>query len=46
VKTLFIEPSSPWENGYNESFNDKPGDERLNREELFTLKEAKIVVVN
>ncbi len=32
VKTLFIEPGSPWENGYNESFNGKLRDELLNRE--------------
>jgi putative transposase len=25
VKTLFIQPGSPWENGYNESFNGKQG---------------------
>jgi putative transposase len=43
VKTLFIEPGSPWENGYNESFNGKFRDELLNRELFFTLKEAKIV---
>ena len=30
VKTLFIEPGSPWENGYNESFNGKLRDELLN----------------
>jgi putative transposase len=44
VKTLFIEPGSPWENGYNESFNGKLRDEVLNREVFFTLKEAKIVI--
>ena len=32
VKTLFIEPGSPWENGYIESFNSKLGDELLNGE--------------
>jgi transposase InsO family protein len=32
VKTLYIEPGSPWENGYNESFNGKFRDELLNRE--------------
>ena len=32
VKTLFIEPGSPWENGYNESFNGTLGDEVLKRE--------------
>jgi len=44
VKTLFIEPGSPWENGYNESFNGKLRDEVLNREVFSTLKEAKVVI--
>ncbi|MCX5752255.1 MAG: IS3 family transposase [Candidatus Krumholzibacteria bacterium] len=44
VKTLFIEPGSPWENGYNESFNGKLRDELLNREILYTLWEAKVLV--
>ena len=35
VKTLFIQQGSPWENGYNESFNGKLRDELLNRE-IFT----------
>jgi putative transposase len=38
VKTLFIEPGSPWENGYNESFNGKLRDEVLNREVFYTLQ--------
>ena len=42
VKTLFIEPGSPWENGYNESFNGKLRDELLNGEFFYTLKEARI----
>ena len=46
MKTLFIEPGSPWENGYNESFNGKLRNELLNRELLFTLKEAQIVIEN
>lgn len=46
VKTLFIEPGSPWENGYNESFNGKLRDEVLNREIFSTLKEAKTVIEN
>lgn len=42
VKTLFIEPGSPWENGYIESFNGKMRDELLNRE-MFTIStEAKV----
>jgi len=42
--TLFIEPGSPWENGYNESFNGKLRDELLNGEIFYTLKEAKILI--
>lgn len=44
VKTLYIEPGSPWENGYNESFNGKLRDECLNGEIFFTLKEAKVLI--
>jgi putative transposase len=44
VRTLFIEPSSPWENGYNESFNGKLRDELLNGELFYTLKEAKVLI--
>ena len=44
VKTLFIEPGSPWENGYNESFNGKLRDELLNMEIFYTLKEAKVLI--
>ena len=44
VKTLFIEPGSPWENGYVESFNGKLRDELLNREIFTTLIEAKILI--
>ncbi len=44
VTTLFIEPGSPWENGYVESFIGKMRDELLNREVLDTLNEAKVVV--
>jgi putative transposase len=44
VKTLFIEPGSPWENGYIESFNGKLRDELLNREVFTTLMEAKILI--
>jgi transposase InsO family protein len=43
IKTLFIEPGSPWENGYNESFNGKLRDELLNREVFYILKEAQIL---
>jgi transposase InsO family protein len=44
VKTLFIEPGSPWENGYIESFNGKLRDELLNREMFTTLTEAKVLM--
>ena len=44
VKTLYIEPGSPWENGYNESFNSKLRDEILNTEIFYTLKEAKVLI--
>ena len=44
VKTLFIEPGSPWENGYNESFNGKLRDELLDREIFYTLEEAQVLV--
>jgi transposase InsO family protein len=44
VKTLFIEPGSPWENGYIESFNGKLRDELLNRELFTTLKEAQVLI--
>ena len=44
VKTLFIEPGSPWENGYVESFNGKFRDELLNGEIFDTVTEAKILI--
>ena len=40
-KTAFIEPGSPWENGYVESFNGKLRDELLNAEVFNTLLEAR-----
>lgn len=46
VRTLFIEPGSPWENGYIESFNGKLRDELLNREIFTTLFEAKVLIEN
>jgi putative transposase len=42
--TLYIEPGSPWENAYVESFNGKLEDELLDREQFETLKEAKVLV--
>ena len=44
AKTLFIEPGSPWENGYNESFNGKLRDELLNGEIFYTLREAQVLI--
>ncbi len=44
VKTLYIEPGSPWENGYVESFNGKLRDELLEREIFDTLWEAKVLI--
>ncbi len=44
VTTLFIEPGSPWENGYIESFSGKLRDELLDREIFTTLVEAKILI--
>ena len=41
VKPLYIEPGSPWENGYVESFNGKLRDELLNIEEFMNLAEAR-----
>jgi len=46
VKTLYIEPGSPWENGYIESFNGKLRDELLNGEIFTTLLEAKVLTEN
>jgi transposase InsO family protein len=40
----YIEPGSPWENGYCESFNAKLRDELLNGEIFYTLAEAKVVI--
>ena len=44
VTTLFVEPGSPWENGYVESFNGKLRDELLNGELFYSLKEAQILI--
>ena len=46
VKTLYIEPGSPWENGYIESFNGKLRDELLNVEIFTTLFEAQVLIEN
>lgn len=44
VKTAYIEPGSPWENGYNESFNGRLRDECLNGELFYSLKEAQVII--
>ena len=44
VQTLFIEPGSPWENGYVESFNGQLRDELLDREIFYTVTEARVVI--
>ena len=46
VRTLFIEPGSPWENGYVESFNGKLRDELFNGEIFDTLLEAQVIIEN
>ncbi len=43
-KTAYIEPGSPWENGFCESFNSKLRDELLNGELFFSLAEAQVVI--
>jgi transposase InsO family protein len=43
ARTAYIEPGSPWENGYCESFNARLRDELVNAEFFYTLKEAQIV---
>ena len=44
IKTLYIEPGSPWQNGFVESFHGRFRDECLNREQLWTLTEARVVI--
>jgi len=46
VETLYIEPGSPWENGYIESFNGKLRDGVLDREVFYSVNEAKVLVEN
>ena len=46
TRTAYIEPGSPWENGYCESFNGELRDELLNGEIFYTLKKAQIVIEN
>ena len=44
TKTAYIEPGSPWENGYCESFNSKLRDELLNLEVFSSLREAEVLI--
>jgi len=44
LKTLYIDPGSPWQNGYIESFHSRFRDECLNREWLLNLREARVVI--
>ncbi len=44
ARTAYIEPGSPWENGYCESFNAKLRDELLNGEIFYSLKEAQVII--
>jgi putative transposase len=44
AKTAYIEPGSPWENGYVESFNARLRDELLNGEIFYSLREAQIII--
>ena len=44
TKTAYIEPGSPWENGYCESFNGRMRDELLNGEVFYSLREAQILI--
>ena len=44
AKTAYIEPGSPWENGYCESFNPRLRDELLNGEVFYSLREAQILI--
>tara|TARA_B100001971_G_C18153487_1_gene517190 strand:+ start:330 stop:1169 length:840 start_codon:yes stop_codon:yes gene_type:complete len=44
IKTIYIEPGSPWQNGYIESFHSRFRDECLSREWLLNLREARVVI--
>ena len=44
IDTLYIDPGSPWQNGYIESFNGRLREECLNREQFFSLSEARVVI--
>ena len=44
IKTIYIDPGSPWQNGYIESFHSRFRDECLDRELLLNLREARVVI--
>jgi putative transposase len=44
IKAIYIDPGSPWQNGYIESFHSRFRDERLSRELLLNLREARVVI--
>ena len=44
IKTIYIDPGSPWQNGYIESFHSRFRDECLDREVLMNLREARVVI--
>lgn len=44
IKTIYIEPGSPWQNGFVESFHGRFRDECLNREQFWTLTEAQVLI--
>jgi putative transposase len=43
IKTIYIDPGCPWQNGYVESFNDKFRRECLKRELIYTLSESRVI---
>ncbi len=44
IRTLYIDPGSPWQNGYVESFHGRLRDECLNREHFWTMTKARVVI--
>jgi transposase InsO family protein len=44
IKTIYIDPGSPWQNGFVESFHGRFRDECLNREQFWTLTEARVLI--
>jgi len=46
IKTLYIDPGSPWQNGFIESFNASFRKELLDREQFYTLTEARVVIAD